>query len=225
MMRPRNPSRTANGERYNGKEDRVTTAAEKLLQAFRQYLAASSDAIPGPFLEGTGGRLQERDLVPHALACLARLDRLAELTPPASQSLARLLADYRDQLVWGQTYTAADFGQHFIDNYGWLELIGTRGHFVSDEIAAGFLILGPGVHYPDHHHVAEEIYIPLAGEAEWRKGEGQFVRRQPGEVIHHPSNVSHAMRTGSEPLLALYLWRGGPLAQRSVIAPAGAEAF
>jgi hypothetical protein len=25
------------------------------------------------------------------------------------------------------------------------------------------------------------------------------------------------MRTGSEPLLALYLWRGGPLAERSTV--------
>ena len=48
-------------------------------------------------------------------------------------------------------------------------------------------------------------------------GNGGFVRREAGEVIHHPSNVSHAMRTGAEPLLAIYLWRGGPLAQKSVI--------
>jgi mannose-6-phosphate isomerase-like protein (cupin superfamily) len=202
----------------------VTTAPERLLQAFRRYFAAHAEPVPSRFLEGVGEPLQARELVPHPLACLTHLDRLAASAPPESRGLARLLTDRRDQLVWGQTYTAADFGQHFIDNYGWLELIGTRGHFESDEIAAGFLILGPDVHYPDHHHVAEEIYVPLAGEAEWRKGDGPFLRRRPGEVIHHPSNVSHAMRTVSEPLLALYLWRGGPLAQRSVIAPAGTEA-
>lgn len=48
-------------------------------------------------------------------------------------------------------------------------------------------------------------------------GEGGFHVRQAGEVIHHASNVSHAMRTGDEPLLALYIWRGGPLAQKSTI--------
>ena len=120
-------------------------------------------------------------------------------------------------LRWGQTYTAADFGQHFIDNYGWMELFGTRGHFASEQVAAGFLILGPDIVYPDHHHVAEELYVPLTGGTEWRKGEGGFVVRAAGEVIHHPSNVSHAMRTGAEPLVALYLWRGGPLAQKSTI--------
>ena len=44
-------------------------------------------------------------------------------------------------------------------------------------------------------------------------GDGAFRRRAAGEVIHHASNVSHAMRTGDEPLLAFYLWRGGPLAR------------
>ena len=131
--------------------------------------------------------------------------------------LARLLAERRDDFRWGQTYTAADFGKKFIDNYGWLEVFGTRGHFDNRKVAAGFLILGPGIDYPDHHHVAEEIYIPLTGGTDWRMGEGAFRRREAGEIVHHASNVNHAMRTGEEPLLALYLWRGGPLAARSTI--------
>ena len=106
----------------------------------------------------------------------------------------------------------------FIDNYGWLEVFGTRGHFANDAMAGGFLILGPDIVYPDHHHVAEELYIPLTG------GDGVAHGRRPvrssarpARSIHHASNVSHAMRTGAEPLLALYLWRGGPLAARSTI--------
>ena len=122
----------------------------------------------------------------------------------------------RRDFHWGQTYTSADFGKEFIDNYGWLEVFGTRGHFDNDTVAGGFLILGPGIDYPDHHHVAEEIYIPLTGGTDWRMGDGAF-GRAAGEVIHHASNVNHAMRTGEEPLLALYLWRGGPLAARSTV--------
>ena len=126
------------------------------------------------------------------------LTRAAELagrggSGPSAQRLERHAA----QLCWGQTYTSADFGQHFMDNYGWVELFGTRGHFVHDRTAAGFLVLGPDVVYPDHHHVAEEIYIPLTGGAAWRMGDGPFVEREGGEVIHHASNVNHAMRTAS----------------------------
>ena len=128
-----------------------------------------------------------------------------------------MLADSGRDFHWGQTYTAADFGQKFIDNYGWLEVFGTRGHFANDAMAGGFLILGPDIDYPDHHHIAEELYIPLTSGTDWRMGDGPYRERASGEVVHHASNVSHAMRTGAEPLLAFYLWRGGPLAARSTI--------
>ncbi|TIQ50588.1 MAG: transcriptional regulator, partial [Mesorhizobium sp.] len=72
------------------------------------------------------------------------------------------------ELHWGQTYSEADLGKTFFDNYGWLEVFGMRGHFVNDEVAAGLLVLGPDIVYPDHHHVAEEIYIPLTGGTQWR---------------------------------------------------------
>lgn len=192
--------------------------ADLLLGAFRRCI----EAIPSPeaadFLAGLDWRMIERPLEPGGLPCLRHLDRAAEIAPSWAAPVARLLADKGESLHWARTYMASDFGQHFVDNYGWLELFGTRGHFVNDELAAGFLILGPDLVYPDHHHVAEEIYLPLTGGTEWRKGDGEFRLRPAGEVIHHPSDMNHAMRTHKEPLLALYLWRGGPLAQRPVIA-------
>ena len=58
-------------------------------------------------------------------------------SPPAeARPLAAPACANRRDLHWGQTYTAADFGQHFIDNYGWIELFGTRGHFANDAVAA-----------------------------------------------------------------------------------------
>lgn len=195
----------------------MTTIAASLLRGFRGYLAEMSDRVPPRFMAGIDEPMAERVLAPNRLPCLGHLDRIRQLAPEPGKALVAMLAQDRDRLNWGQSYTAADFGQNFIDNYGWLEVFGARGHFVHDEIAAGFLILGPHVHYPDHHHIAEEIYIPLTDGTEWRKGDGGFAPRGAGEVIHHPSNVNHAMRTGDEPLLAIYLWRGGPLAQRSVI--------
>lgn len=190
---------------------------EELLRAFRERVVRVSAPAVEPFRDALMQELAPRDLAPRGLACLVHLDRLAAGAEPGERPLVKLTAALRDRLCWGQTYTAADFGQAFVDNYGWMEIAGTRGHFASDSVAAGMLVLGPGIHYPDHHHEAEEIYIPLAGAAEWRKGDGDFVARRPGETIHHPSNVNHAMRTGTEPLLALYLWRGGPLAARSTI--------
>jgi hypothetical protein len=198
----------------------LTTTAGKLFALFQAFLTDGVELVPERFLVGLKMPMQERDLQPKSLPCLRHLDRIAGLAPPTAKAIVDELAQGRNELCWGQTYGAADFGQRFLDNYGWLELLGTRGHFVHEEIAAGFLILGPHLLYRDHHHLAEEVYIALTGGTEWRKGDGGFVRREAGEVIHHASNVNHAMRTGEEPLLAIYLWRGGPLAQKSVIGAA-----
>jgi len=42
-----------------------------------------------------------------------------------------------------------------------------------------------------------------------------WLDESPGTVIHHASNEPHAMRTGTQPLLALYLWRSDNLNQKS----------
>ena len=120
-------------------------------------------------------------------------------------------------LDWRQTYSSADFGQRFLDNYGWSEWIGERGAFVSDAIACGVLMLGPDIEYPAHSHEAEELYLPLAGNACWRSGESEWRLRAPGTWIHHPSWTIHAMRTAREPLLAAYVWRAGDLSAKSRI--------
>jgi mannose-6-phosphate isomerase-like protein (cupin superfamily) len=195
----------------------MTTNFNELLETFHGYLTAVDSALVRDAVARIAWDMPARALEPHPLACVGHLDRAVDLAPPDAKPLVRFVADQRNDLRWGQTYSEADFGQAFIDNYGWLEVLGMRGHFANEAVAAGLLILGPDIVYPDHHHVAEEIYIPLTGGTEWRMGDGGFRIREAGEVVHHASNVNHAMRTGTEPLLALYIWRGGPLAAKSTI--------
>jgi hypothetical protein len=195
----------------------VSTLSDELLSGVKSFLAGLGEEPARSFAAGIKWSMPARKLVPRGLPCLVHLDRLAAAASEEGKPLATFLRDHAKKFHWGQTYTSADFGEEFMDNYGWMELFGTRGHFANDAIAGGFLILGPGIEYPDHHHVAEELYIPLTGGTEWRMGGGAWRLREAGEVVHHASNVSHAMRTGAEPLLAFYLWRGGPLAARSTI--------
>lgn len=195
----------------------MATIFDELLSSVKSYLAGFGEDAARNFAADIDWSMPARKLEPRPLPCLVHLDRAAEVAGTESRPLAALLRDHAGKFRWGQTYTAADFGQDFIDNYGWLEVFGTRGHFANDTMAGGFLILGPGIEYPDHHHVAEELYIPLTSGTDWRMGGGAWTHRASGEVVHHASNVSHAMRTGAEPLLAFYLWRGGPLAARSTI--------
>lgn len=186
-----------------------------LLQAFRAYLAAYQSELLTRFLDGFDWDMRERRLTPRSLPVVAHLAPVS--SDEREAILLHALMHAAPSLHWAQTYSAEDFGDHFLQRYGWVELFGTRGHFESDLIAGGFLMLGPDIHYPDHHHVAEEIYIPLTGGSQWSKDSGGFATQPAGEIIHHPSDVRHAMKTRGEPLVALYLWRGGPLAQKSKI--------
>lgn len=163
----------------------------------------------------------ERPVAPTRLKVV---DGLSGVSPPAGEaerSLLDTLAKTAGFLDWRQTYGISDFSQEFLDNYGWVEIFGTRGHYQSETMAGGFLMLGPHTIYPDHHHIAEEIYIPLTEYSLWSMDAAPFQFRMAGEIIHHRSEIWHAMRTADRPMVALYLWRGGPLDQVSTIVERG----
>ena len=113
-------------------------------------------------------------------------------------------------LDWLQNpnYTAGRMGADFVDRYGYVEIVGPQRMFRSPATLVGLLLLGPGVHYPDHSHPAEELYHVVSGTAEWWREGAPWQRVPQGTAIHHPPDVRHAMRTADEPLLALYCWRG-----------------
>jgi hypothetical protein len=188
-----------------------------LLDGFRTYLSAQRDEAVSRFLDGFDWQMESRPLAPRSLPVVDFLTLAGRGAADRETELLSMLKADSGSLHWAQTYSTGDFGDDFLKRYGWVELFGTRGHFASDVMAGGFLMLGPEIHYPDHHHVAEEIYIPLSAGSLWSKDGGAFRQRRAGEIIHHPSDVRHAMKTEQETLVALYLWRGGPLAQKSII--------
>lgn len=186
---------------------------DRLLAAVKA--AFLSVPAAGAFLADWPEGAERREAQPSALpVCdwIAGLHGVAE-TRAVLAELQRVAA----ALSWRQTYGAGDFSEGFLRGYGWSEFIGLRGPVPSERLACGVLLLAPGVTYPAHAHAAEEVYLPIAGVAEWQKGAGDFASVPVGQAIHHPSWTPHAMRTGDHALAALYLWRGGDLAAKSVI--------
>jgi mannose-6-phosphate isomerase-like protein (cupin superfamily) len=176
-----------------------------------------ADPYVKPFLASwPESTVASRVIVARGLPVLRWMPSPSQHPAPASDLVASLHRMHGN-LAWSQTYRADDFGAAFLDRYGWTELIGARGPIASERLACGFLLLGPDVEYPSHHHAAEEIYMVLSGTAGWQRGDEPWTQRPPGALAHHPPNMRHAMRTSDEPLLALYLWRGGGLTQKSII--------
>jgi hypothetical protein len=170
-----------------------------------------------PFIRDWPRELIARPTSARSLPVVSALRGLSRFAAPETRALVEQIAALAGELDWRQTYARADFGERFLENYGFSEWIGERGAFASDAVACGVLILGPKTEYPAHSHEAEELYLPLAGHAWWQSGKSDWRLRPPGKWIHHTSWTTHAMRTEAEPLLAAYVWRAGDLTAKSRI--------
>ncbi len=164
-------------------------------------LAAAVQKLKTEPQPGTGKRRPVAQFVGRAVE-LAKQGPLAEI--------ADAFASIEPTCDWVQNpnYSEASMGPGYVDRYGYVELVGPGRPIESADLLVGLLMLGPDMHYPDHAHPAEEIYHVVAGTAEWWREDEGWRRKGPGTLIHHVPMMRHAMRTGDEPLLALYCWTG-----------------
>ena len=191
--------------------------AEELYRMTLEFLAAALPASRRDWLAMLPADPPIRAVAPAGLPVLERLPDAQRCAGPGTQDLTDAFADAASDLPWGQNYDDDDFVAGFQARYGFMELLGPRGPLTADEIALGLLMFAPETEYSQHRHEAEELYIILAGHAEWRAGEEPYRTEPPGAVLHRPSWIPHATRMNAEPMLALYLWRGGDLMQISEV--------
>ena len=187
-----------------------------LVIEIRNFLEDLKDIHLKPFLaDWPLTKCVTHSVLPHSLPVLSCLPELVKAAGKKTEVLVKMLSFLANHMAWGQTYSAQDLGFGFLEKYGWTELIGLRGPITSNRVACGFLLLGPEIEYPQHCHESEEVYVPLTGQTLWQQSNQDWVYRASGLPIYHASWAPHAMRTETTPLLALYLWRGGNLLQKS----------
>jgi len=189
--------------------DQVETLFRRLLAVTR----AVHDATPE--LRGFAG--WPTDLVysapiPQTLPVIPQIKALA-----GEGALQAALAAAADHAAWMQTYSEAEVGRHFLDNYGYIELFGPTGIFVSAQGRAFIGYWGKGLHYPMHDHEAEEIYLVLGGCCRFEADGEALADLGPGGVKMHRSFQAHAMEMRDAPMLALCLWRGAGMAGRAYL--------
>ena len=191
-----------------------TPALDPYLAAWPLPVASACKA-ESPRPAQSCGRARKSAGVAAPLPVLRWIPDLLSGADMASMDIVASLCAAAPTLTWQQTYTVNELGSGFLDNYGWSEVFGVHGPLRSDRIACGFLLLGPSTQYPRHRHEAEEIYFPLSGTAAWLQGDEVWRARPPVTAVYHSSGEIHAMRTGAQPLLALYLWRSANLVQKA----------
>ena len=158
-------------------------------------------------LSGTLAQVETPRLLPVANLLPAAL-ATARSGPLAA--IADAFVDHAATAHWRQNsnYTVDTIGAAFLDSYGYVELVGRGRPCASENLAVGFLLLGPGAHYPPHHHPAAEVYHVVSGVAQWGRGDEPPTAKPMGAAIYHPPNIRHETRALDQPLLALYCWRG-----------------
>lgn len=88
-----------------------------------------------------------------------------------------------------------------------LTLMGPEGPIPAPDVRLGLVYMRPDSYYPLHIHDADETYVIIAGQALWTAGDDTRLRGA-GDMIHHPSLLPHAFRTGSEGFVAIWRWSG-----------------
>lgn len=68
-----------------------------------------------------------------------------------SLSLVRAIFNARNIIRWQQSYSVEDgFDEHYLNNYGWFNLISPEGPFKSDAVRVSFGYWGEGLDYKEH---------------------------------------------------------------------------
>lgn len=196
------------------------TADQRLLEATLAYVAGHADRRFDAFREAMVDWGEDwTDIAPVHLPASDLLAKALPLAKPgtAEQELMRLYVKERASRHWEQSYTAADeaVGADMLAGYGYTEIVGKRGPFLSERIRAGVGVFAAGVDYPAHRHRAEEIYGILAGAGTFRLGATAPERRTAGAIVHVRSQLVHGITMDTEPLVILYLWQGGDLREKS----------
>ena len=184
---------------------------------FRRLLAAACDVhMASPDLYSFADWPTDLAYVaphPRPIPVLPQIRAMAE-----EGALQAALAAVVDHADWVQTYSEAEVGRHFLDNYGYIELFGPTGIFTSTQCRAFIGYWGQGLYYPMHDHEAEEAYLVISGGCRFEAEGAEPADLGAGDVRIHASYQKHAMEMRDAPMLALCLWRGAGMSDRAHLA-------
>ena len=89
-----------------------------------------------------------------------------------------------------------------------VELVGPDGLVKSELIRLGLYGMIPNSEYGIRTHPADEMYIMLAGECFWKRGDAPYCCERPNGRSYHPSMMPHASKTEDQAFMSVYVWVG-----------------
>lgn len=178
-------------------ETRAIIAADETLSRFAGDLPSAPDFA---------------DLPARPLPHVGKMAALASLASPQTQKLTDEIIRVAPDLHWQQSYTVEQVGNHYLENYGWFNLVSPQGP-VRGDIRLSFGFWSQDLFYPRHWHAPEELYFVIAGGAIFQADGDDDAELSAGMTRYPAPNQPHAMHMTNAPLLAFAIWRGDALSR------------
>lgn len=128
----------------------------------------------------------------------------ARRVPGALGRLADAFAALSPSLPWRKTSATHPAEEGFADGHANVAIVGKGGIEDRPGFWIGASLVASGVTYPDHSHPPEEVYLLLSPGA-FKHGEDGWKELAAGDTFHNVPGITHAMRAGASPLLAVWL--------------------
>ncbi|WP_420587788.1 dimethylsulfonioproprionate lyase family protein [Marivita sp.] len=138
--------------------------------------------------------------------CLLDTGIRSVLSSSPLQAAQAILA-VQDRLPWGSNPVEDNTEANIAAMISVATLMGPEGPIPAPDVRLGLVYMRPDCYYPLHIHDADETYVILGGQALWTAGDDVQMRGS-GDMVHHPSLMPHAFRTGPEGFVALWRWSG-----------------
>ena len=151
--------------------------------------------------------LQENDFVPRMLPSGELMVSDPAMNDPHADPLAHAIIGAANDVRWLANYEDTDIGSDFLERFGNYCVIGENGPWRSKKISAWVVYMPPGMYYPWHHHLAEEVYYVLAGGATFMREDLAPETLSQGQMMFHAKNQPHAAETHDRGMMAYVLWR------------------
>ena len=169
-------------------------------------------------LEAVDGARSPEGIEAVHLPVLRHLEEVEFSGQPAIDAVLEEFVRISAQLPWQHTAGYLDvLPQHYLDNFGYVQLLGPDSIVEHQSVRVGIGVWGPHLHYPSHHHEAEELYHVLAGEPVFSSGDGAPQSTRPGDAVHHAPWQPHTQDFGAAPSVLLYCWTGAVVGDAELV--------
>ena len=118
-----------------------------------------------------------------------------------------LISNLAPNVNWNNGYSEDQTSKEFLDKYGFFELIGPTGHFVTTDMALYVNYLDKNSYYPWHNHEAEELYFIVSGEAKFESESEKPKILKSTDIRFHKSYEAHRITTTNKNILSFVIWK------------------